>query len=137
MELGANYGDLPVHDGLWASACDTKDSLEARLAIVHLVHEARGLDVYLQGMAKLTKAQDWASVEILKQNHVEEIGHVATALKWFQYLGGEVQTFHTHVRQRFEGQLKPPFNTPSRELAGMTEEWYVPLASRSQNNAKS
>jgi len=35
--LGADYGDLPCHQGLWDSALDTKDSLMARLAIVHMV----------------------------------------------------------------------------------------------------
>lgn len=44
-ELGAAYGDLPAHDGMWDSARDTRDDLAARLAVVPLVLEARGLDV--------------------------------------------------------------------------------------------
>ena len=44
-ELGAAYGDLPAHDGLWQAAEETAHDLKARLAIVPLVHEARGLDV--------------------------------------------------------------------------------------------
>ncbi|MEQ9199691.1 MAG: ferritin-like domain-containing protein, partial [Rhodospirillales bacterium] len=43
-ELGASYGDHPAHDGLWKSAQSTADDLLARLAIVPLVLEARGLD---------------------------------------------------------------------------------------------
>ena len=43
-ELGSHYGALPVHDGLWESALSTKDDLLARLAVVHCVHEAHGLD---------------------------------------------------------------------------------------------
>jgi uncharacterized ferritin-like protein (DUF455 family) len=43
-ELGTDYGDLPVHHGLWESAHETSHSLFSRLAIIHLVHEARGLD---------------------------------------------------------------------------------------------
>lgn len=35
--LGAKYGDLPCHQGLWDAATQTKDSLMARLAIVHMV----------------------------------------------------------------------------------------------------
>ncbi len=43
-ELGAHYGALPVHDGLWQSALATRRDLLGRLAIVHCVHEAHGLD---------------------------------------------------------------------------------------------
>jgi hypothetical protein len=39
------YGSLPAHAGLWESARVTFHSLRSRLAIIHLVHEARGLDV--------------------------------------------------------------------------------------------
>ncbi len=42
--LDADYGDLPAHDGLWEAALTTKDDLLARLAIVPLIMEARGLD---------------------------------------------------------------------------------------------
>ena len=41
-ELGAGYGDLPAHDGLWEAAVTTADDLLARLAVVPLVLEARG-----------------------------------------------------------------------------------------------
>ncbi|HWA46953.1 MAG TPA: ferritin-like domain-containing protein, partial [Dongiaceae bacterium] len=44
-ELGAAYGDLPAHDGLWQAAEETAHDLLSRLAIVPLVLEARGLDV--------------------------------------------------------------------------------------------
>ena len=45
MALGAAYGDLPAHDGLWQAAEATAHDLLARLAVVPLVLEARGLDV--------------------------------------------------------------------------------------------
>jgi len=51
-ELGASYGDLPAHDGLWQAAEATAHDLGARLAIVPLVHEARGLDVTPQISAR-------------------------------------------------------------------------------------
>ena len=44
-DFGARYGDLPAHGGLWESAAATADDLLARLAVVPLVLEARGLDV--------------------------------------------------------------------------------------------
>ena len=52
--LGSTYGALPAHDGLWEAAADTAHDLLARLAIVPLVLEARGLDVTPTMAKKLT-----------------------------------------------------------------------------------
>ena len=41
-ELGAAYGDLPAHDGLWQAADATKNDLLARLAIAPLVSRQGG-----------------------------------------------------------------------------------------------
>lgn len=40
-ELDSFFGALPVHNGLWESATVTKTNFLSRLAIVHMVHEAR------------------------------------------------------------------------------------------------
>lgn len=55
-ELGSYYGALPVHAGLWDSAVETRGTLLGRLAIIHLVHEARGLDVNPGTIAKFHNA---------------------------------------------------------------------------------
>ena len=39
--IGSHYGALPGHDGLWESAEETSNSLRARLAVEHCVHEVR------------------------------------------------------------------------------------------------
>jgi uncharacterized ferritin-like protein (DUF455 family) len=57
-ELGADYGDLPAHDGLWQAAHDTRNDLTARLAVVPLILEARGLDVTPALQAKMREAGD-------------------------------------------------------------------------------
>ena len=44
-ELGAGYGDFPAHDGLWQAAMATAHDPLARLAVVPMLLEARGLDV--------------------------------------------------------------------------------------------
>lgn len=44
-QLGSHYGALPAHDGLWEAASDTAHDAMARLAVVPMVLEARGLDV--------------------------------------------------------------------------------------------
>jgi hypothetical protein len=43
--LGVHYGALPAHDGLWEAAIGTRHDAAARLAVVPMVLEARGLDV--------------------------------------------------------------------------------------------
>ena len=43
--LGANYTALPAHEGLWEAAHGTRHDVAARLAVVPMVLEARGLDV--------------------------------------------------------------------------------------------
>ena len=52
MELGSSYGAMEAHDGLWESAAATAHSLPARLAVESCVHEARGLDVLPQTIAR-------------------------------------------------------------------------------------
>jgi uncharacterized ferritin-like protein (DUF455 family)/nitrite reductase/ring-hydroxylating ferredoxin subunit len=67
--LGSFFGALPVHDGLWDSALLTSHCLLSRLAIVHMVHEARGLDVNPNTIDKFRKAGDLESVEKLAIIH--------------------------------------------------------------------
>ena len=132
-ELGAAYGDLNAHDGLWQAAEDTADDLLARLAVVPLVLEARGLDVTPAMIAKLRNAGDDRSAEILRVIHDDEITHVGAGARWFRYLCERrgldpAETYRALVRQRFKGSLKPPFNRASRDAAGLPAEFYEPLA---------
>ena len=53
--LGAAYGHLPAHDGLWEAAAATAHDLLARLAVVPLVLEAGGLDVTPEMIARLER----------------------------------------------------------------------------------
>ena len=41
--VGSHYGALPGDDGRWESGEGTSDSLRARLAVEHCVHEVRGM----------------------------------------------------------------------------------------------
>jgi uncharacterized ferritin-like protein (DUF455 family) len=127
--LGAAYGDLPAHDGLWQAAQATSHDLLARLAIVPLVLEARGLDVTPDMIEKLKRQGDDASVAVLETIYREEIGHVATGQRWFQWECGRrgvdpVETYCDLVRRYHGGALKPPFNHAAREQAGFTAAFY-------------
>ncbi|PCI46689.1 MAG: rhamnosyltransferase [Alphaproteobacteria bacterium] len=128
----ATYGDLPAHDGLWQSAMDTAHDLPARLAIVPLVLEARGLDVTPSIIARLHKAEDEESAKVLEIIYNEEISHVQAGQKWFRMvcegLGKKPEPHYQNlVRQYFKGQIKPPFNRKARDRAGLYEDFYLPL----------
>jgi uncharacterized ferritin-like protein (DUF455 family) len=131
--LGAAYGDLPAHDGLWEAAAATAHDLAARLVIVPLVLEARGLDVTPAMIGRLERAGDAASAAILERIYRDEIGHVAAGVRWFRYCcgarGSDPQAaFRETVRRYFSGALKPPFNCAAREKAGLPAAYYQALA---------
>lgn len=131
--FGASYGDLPAHDGLWQAATDTSDDILARLAVVPLVLEARGLDVTPRMITSLRSAGDEASAAILETIYRDEIGHVAIGRRWFEHLCAArgcdpVTTWQDLVRNRYRGTLKPPFNDDARADAGFGTDFYGPLS---------
>lgn len=135
LALGADYGDLPAHDGLWQAAEATRHDALARLAVVPMVLEARGLDVTPAMIERLQGMGDAESAAALKVIYAEEISHVAAGERWFRYLckrrGKDLQShFHALVRENFAGLLKPPFNHDARLAAGMQADLYEPLTRR-------
>lgn len=131
--MGAAYGDLPAHDGLWQSAADTSDDLLARLAIVPMVLEARGLDVTPATLARIEAAGDEATARILRRILADEVVHVAAGTRWFAWLCAArrvepAATWQILVRTRFRGTLKEPFNDSARAAAGLTRDFYAALA---------
>lgn len=129
---GGAYGDLPAHDGLWEAAAATAHDLEARLAVVPQVLEARGLDVTPAMIARFEAAGDLAAADVLRRILADEIGHVATGNRWFRWVAGSDpdsarHRFQQAVRAHFRGPLKPPFNDSARIEAGLTPDWYLPL----------
>ncbi len=130
---GSRYGALPAHAGLWRAAEDTAHDLMARLAVVPLVLEARGLDVTPGMIAMFEKAEDPESVAALRVIYAEEVAHVAYGSKWFNFLCGRAAldpkpAFHDLVRRHFHSPLSPPFNEEKRAEAGIPPDFYWPLA---------
>src|SRR5262249_472996 len=139
-DLGARYGDLPAHDGLWEAAAATADDLLARLAVVPLVLEARGLDVTPEMTTRIERAGDGLSAGILRRIYQDESGHVAVGVKWFVSLCHKrnlepKEVFQDLVRRRFAGTLKRPFNYEARTAAGFSAVWYETLAPAAAGSA--
>jgi uncharacterized ferritin-like protein (DUF455 family) len=133
QQLGSAYGDLPAHDGLWDAAHSTRDDFLARLAVVPMVLEARGLDVTPATVVRLQQSGDDDSAALLETIYTDEIMHVKIGSRWFHHLCTleslcPESYFHHAVRTYFRGKLKPPFNDSARLLAGMLPNLYQPLA---------
>lgn len=132
-DFEASYGDLPAHDGLWEASEKTAHDFAARLAIVPMVLEARGLDVTPGMIEAMTKQGDSETADILRIIHDDEITHVRAGTVWFEtwcaHNGLDVEEhWQALVKRYFSGPLKRPFNHPGREEAGMIRDWYEPLA---------
>jgi len=128
-DLGAVYGDFPAHDGLWEAATKTAHDLLARLALVPMILEARGLDTTGPTVKKLRANGDHATADILQHIADEEISHVAAGVRWFEFTCKQraldpQPTFKTLLGEHFKGQLKPPFNVAARTTAGLHEGYY-------------
>ncbi|KAG0250427.1 hypothetical protein BG011_008353 [Mortierella polycephala] len=83
---GAHYGDLPVHASIWASCTDTARSALARMAVVHMTIESRGLDVNPATIARFDRSGDADSAKMLQKIHEDEVTHVQIGHRWFCFL---------------------------------------------------
>ncbi|MBO9517746.1 MAG: ferritin-like domain-containing protein [Porphyrobacter sp.] len=131
--LGSSYGDLPAHDGLWQAAHETRHDVAARLAVVPMVLEARGLDVTPAMRERLLEQGDSHGARILQRILDDEIQHVAAGARHFkthcQACGNSPEShWKSLVNRYFRGSLKPPFNDSARLAAGLPRDFYAGVA---------
>jgi uncharacterized ferritin-like protein (DUF455 family) len=131
--LGAHYGALPAHDGLWEAAAETAHDAGARLAVVPMVLEARGLDVTPATLAAFERAGDPRSATILGRIYRDEIRHVSIGTAWFKRWceSREIDPapeWQRLIRRHFRGIVKPPFNDSARGEAGLSRDFYAGVA---------
>ena len=131
--LGSFYGALPAHAGLWEAAEATAHDPLARLAVVPMVLEARGLDVTPATVERFAAAGDAASAAILERIYRDEIRHVRAGTKWFERACEwrrirPVSEWQRLVALHFRGAVKPPFNDSARDEAGLSRDYYGGLA---------
>jgi uncharacterized ferritin-like protein (DUF455 family) len=131
--LGSHYGALPAHAGLWEAAYDTRHDVAARLAVVPMVLEARGLDVTPGTRDRVLAQGDSRGARLLQRILDDEIRHVAAGAKHFvaccKQDGNRPENhWKTLVARHFMGSLKPPFNDSARLAAGLSREFYAVVA---------
>lgn len=127
--LGCTYGELSVHNGrllsaarpfvlrahppfqppgLWESALQTSHSLFSRLAIIALVHEARGLDSNPMQIRRCRTSGDEETARVLEIIHADEITHVAAGSS---LVSGRVCDPRSPL---WHGDRSPPLHRPLR-----------------------
>ncbi len=131
--MGSHYGALPAHGGLWEAASNTAHDVAARLAVVPMVLEARGLDVTPATLARVEASGDRIGARILQRILDDEIRHVGFGSTHFAAVcasRGESAENHWKmlVARHFSGGLKPPFNDSARLQAGLPRSFYGGVA---------
>lgn len=131
--LGSRYGAMPAHDGLWGAAEQTRHDVGARLAVVPMVLEARGLDVTPTAIERVRAAGDERGARVLERILADEIRHVRYGAIHLaavaERLGEDPgELWKSLVFRYFRTKLKPPFNDSARLAAGLSRELYTALA---------
>lgn len=131
--LGSHYGALPAHDGLWDAAYETRHDVAARLAVVPMVLEARGLDVTPQTIERVRSLGDETGARVLERILDDEIAHVRFGSTHFTAIAGlrgesPEMLWKSLVARHFRGSVKPPFNDSARLAAGLSRSYYAGVA---------
>lgn len=126
-ELGYEYGDFPVHNGLWDTAEKTAHDILLRLALVPRMLEARGLDVTPAMINRLHEINDEQTAKLLQQILEDEIGHVSIGSHWFNFVCAErgidsQSTYLELIRNHAGTQIRKPINYEARKSAGFGEK---------------
>ncbi len=129
-ELDFEYGDFPVHSGLFDASVHTADNLLDRMAVIPRYFEASGLDVNPQIIKKLHNKRKnplvARLVEALEVIYQEEIVHVQKGDKWFRTLcaeqGIEAESHYMELLERYNLRKKhrPHINVEARRAAGFS-----------------
>ena len=127
--LGAHdaaYGDLACHGGLWDIAVRTAHDVGARMALVPLVFEARGLDVTPGLIERFERHGDVESADVLRVVLADEIGHVEVGRRWYEHVCAlrsiEPRAEFERLVDEYSLLVVPPFNTEARVAAGFSTD---------------
>ncbi|KAK7830462.1 hypothetical protein CFP56_028150 [Quercus suber] len=138
-ELGFKYGDMPAHNLLWRECEKSSDNVAARLAVIPLVQEARGLDAGPRLVQKLVGFGDLRTSNIVARIADEEVAHVAVGVFWFvsvcQKMGRAPCSTFKDLLNEYNVELKGPFNYSARDKAGLPRDWYDTSSSKMQDKS--
>ncbi|KAK2665854.1 hypothetical protein Ddye_004428 [Dipteronia dyeriana] len=131
------YGDMPAHNLLWSHCEKSSDNVAARLAVIPLVQEARGLNAGPRLVQKLIGFGDHRTSNIVARIADEEVAHVAVGVDWFlsvcQKMGRAPCSTFKDLLKEYNVKLKGPFNYSARDEAGIPRDWYDPSSTNKQD----
>lgn len=128
-ELGFSYGDMPAHNLLWRDCAKSAGDVSARLAIIPMVQEARGLDAGPRVVERLMGVGDHRSAAIVAKIAEEEVAHVAVGVAWFTRVCKELRmdpgtSFRELLAVHGADGVRGPYNHEARAEAGLPRHWY-------------
>lgn len=128
--LGFEYGDFPVHSGLFDASVHTAEDIRDRMAVIPRYYEASGLDVNPQIIKKLENRHKIPTVKALINAleiiYDEEIVHVHKGDKWFRYLCKQedltVELEYMRILEKYAlvNKHRPHLNIKARKEAGFS-----------------
>jgi uncharacterized ferritin-like protein (DUF455 family) len=129
VELGFNYGDFPVHSGLFDASMNTAKNHLDRMAVIPRYYEASGLDVTPQILKKLDNKKKLpfvkSLIDILNIIYIEEIDHVQKGDYWFKVLckreNKDIKIyFEILAKYKILEKHRPHVNVEARKKAGFS-----------------
>ena len=127
-EYGVEYGDYPVHQGLFDASMKTLDFIP-RMALIPRYMEANGLDANQALIAKLqTMPKTEKVIEVLEVILKEEVDHVKKGDRWYKYGCSKKENFSCDyfkiVRSVYPNSFRQhkKLNEKARLEAGFSQE---------------
>jgi uncharacterized ferritin-like protein (DUF455 family) len=128
-QMGASYGVLAAHNGLWEVAVYSAGDVLTRMALVPRVLEARGLDVTPGMIRRVDDVGDHSFADILRIIFRDEVRHVRTGSQWFRYVcrerGLDSDISFDRILRKYMADLNAnvsgPFQTEARIKAGFSK----------------
>lgn len=125
---GSFYGALPAHAIIWNIAGKTMHDMKARLAIMQLVEEPRGLDAWNRLVERFRGSGDHQSAKLIDLICSEEVEHVRIGVRWFDWLcarnSANPLVEFRKITEALKPPMLPPFNVQARDSAGLPREFY-------------
>lgn len=132
--LGFAVGDFPVRDWFWQRGASCTSAL-AFVSFLGLGLEGANLDHNLRWAASMREHGDERGARILERVERDEVGHVATAIRWFERFTGAPLDFDAWC-EALPPPLTPallrgqPLNLEARRRAGLDEAFLARLAAQ-------
>ncbi len=131
-ELGVSFGDVPVNDFFWRTISPVDTPLKY-VTHLNLGFEQANLDFALYYEKLFTEVGDTVTASLMRRVYLEEIGHVAHGVRWFDTWRDESQTewqsFCSHLRLPFSPSRAKGigFDFDGRRKAGLSEDYIQSL----------